>query len=129
VIVLDASAAVELLLATPRGRRVADRLDGADAVAPQLLDVEVVSALARLVRGGEVDVRRADLAVVDLRAMPVRRLPHRHLLVRAWRLRDRFRIADGFYVACAELLGAPLLTTDARLARSSLSGLTVTLVR
>ena len=50
MIVLDASAAVELLLGTPVGARVAGLIESDALLAPELLDVEVVSAVARLVR-------------------------------------------------------------------------------
>jgi predicted nucleic acid-binding protein len=47
---------------------------------------------------------------------------------RAWRLRDRVRISDAFYVACAELVHGSLVTTDSRLGRAGPSGVTVTVV-
>lgn len=37
---------------------------------------------------------------------------------RAFALPDRTRVLDGLYVALAEALGVPLLTTDRRLARA-----------
>lgn len=48
--------------------------------------------------------------------MPIRRVPHDGLLARCWELRDNLTINDASYVALAELLGATLLTGDARLA-------------
>ena len=50
MIVIDASAMIELLLRTPRATRVAARLaDRAESVhAPHLIDLEVVSALRSL---------------------------------------------------------------------------------
>ena len=56
MIVVDASAMTELLLQTPLGSHVEARLfrDGDEFHAPHLLDVEVVQALRRLVRAGEV---------------------------------------------------------------------------
>jgi predicted nucleic acid-binding protein len=64
VIVVDASAMTELLLQTPLGLRVEARLfrDGDDFHAPHLLDVEVVQALRRLARAGDVAARRAEEA-------------------------------------------------------------------
>lgn len=41
------------------------------------------------------------------------------LLPRIWELREDVTTADAAYVALAEHLGAPLVTTDARLARAS----------
>lgn len=128
MVVLDASAAVDLLLRTPRGGRVAARLEGSDLCAPELFDVEVCSALARLQRAGEVAADDADDAVRRLATMPADRIPNAMVLARAWQLRARVRVTDAFYVGCAELMSAALVTADGRLARAALPGLTVTLV-
>lgn len=127
--VIDASALVELLLRTPRGAQVATALATGDAAAPELLDVEVLSTLARLVRGKIISDREASLAGTTLPRAAVTRLSHPPLVARVWELRDRVRIADGFYVACAERLGMPLVTVDARLARAPLPGVSILLVR
>ena len=47
------------------------------------------------------------------------RYPHEPLLARAWDLRDTLTVYDGVYVALAELLDAPLVTSDARLAAAT----------
>ena len=65
------------------------------------------------------DVRRADLALVDLVAMPLRRAPHQPLLTRAWELRANLTIYDAAYVALAEALQVSLLASDRRLARAA----------
>jgi len=74
--------------------------------------------LRRQVQGGEVDIRRAALALTDLAAMPLRRAPHRPLLARCWELRDNLTIYYASYVALAEALDVTLLTGDGRLARA-----------
>lgn len=51
--------------------------------------------------------------------LPVERYPITPLVRRAWALRDNIALRDGLYVACAETLGAALLTLDERLVRSS----------
>jgi predicted nucleic acid-binding protein len=38
--------------------------------------------------------------------------------MRCWELRDNLTVCDASYVALAELLGATLVTTDARLSRA-----------
>ena len=128
MLVLDASAAVDLLLRNARGRRVADRLEDA-LVAPDLLDVEVTSALARLVRAGSVTERDATQAVAGLLRLPARRISAALLVTLVWQLRENLRVADAFYVACAQTLGAALLTTDTRIGAASVPGVTVTVVR
>jgi len=128
VIVVDASAVVDLLLRKDLGRRVAAHLSDA-LVAPDLLYVEVCSAFARFVRAGSVDARAADDAVRRLARLPVTPTSSSLLMTRAWQLRDRVRMADAFYVACALAFRAPLLTTDSRLGAAALPGVTVTVVR
>ncbi len=129
MIVIDASALLDLILLRPNASRVADALSGQDVAAPELLLVETCSALARLERAGELRSHDADIAVRDLGEMPISLIGHSPLHTRAWTLRGSLRLADAFYVATAELLTATLLTSDGRLARAPLSGVTVTLVR
>jgi len=128
MIVLDASAAVELLLGSPVGATVRRALGSEPALAPELFDVEVVSAFARLTRAGTVTAADAGARVASLQRLPVRRISHRSLTPRVWELRDRVRVSDGYYVACAEWARASLVTADSRLGRAALPGLTVTVV-
>lgn len=87
--------------------------------APYLIDAEVGSSLRRLVAAGEMEDEHAAAALRDLVVMPLRRIVHTGLLDRAWLLRHNLSFYDGLYVALAELLGAPLLTLDARLAKAA----------
>jgi predicted nucleic acid-binding protein len=114
VIVVDASAMTELLLQTQLGSRVEARLfrDGDDVHAPHLLDVEVVQALRRLVRTGDVPIARAEDAMEDLTLLDILRHPHVDLLDRVWQLRDNITAYDGIYVALAEAFDASLVTCD-----------------
>lgn len=118
MIVVDASAAVELLLGTARGAAVAERIFApAETLhAPELLDLEVAQVLRRYERAGLLDEARAEAALRDLGDLPLERYGHRLLLPRAWELRENLTIYDAVYVALAELLAAPLLTGDASLA-------------
>lgn len=129
MLVLDASAAIELLLDTARGRRVAAVLPTEEVLAPELLDVEVCSALARLERAGALPRPDADQLVGELPSLPVERVSHAALVPAAWSLRDRVSVADSFYVACAVLVGAPVLTCDRRLSAAPLVGVTVMVVQ
>jgi predicted nucleic acid-binding protein len=119
VIVLDASAAVDLLVGSDPESALADRvrLDG-DLHAPHLIDVEVARALRRLAAGGLVTGDRASDALRDAALLPIVRYPHLALVERAWELRASVGVYDGVYLALAELLEAPLVTCDRRLARA-----------
>jgi predicted nucleic acid-binding protein len=120
VIVVDASVLVTALGDDgPDGDRTRERLRGERMVAPHLIDVEVLAAWRRLMSAGDLDSRRADLAIADLRALRLRRVPHRPLLDRCWSLRSSLTMYDAVYVALAEMTGSVLLTADRRLAMSS----------
>lgn len=128
MIVLDASALVEVLVFGRRGAEVQRQLERASVVfAPDLIYVEVVSAIWWLVRAGELPAVDAETAIGDLATLPLRVVSHRDLATRAWQLREAARVTDAFYLACAEALSATLVTTDARLARGH-HGASVTLV-
>jgi predicted nucleic acid-binding protein len=117
--VVDASAAVEYLLGTALGRRIGTRLDGVEMLdAPHVIDLEVAAAFRRLVAAGAVAAARASEALVELAEMPLRRYPASVFLPRVWELRDTHTPYDAAYVALAEALASPLVTVDARLARS-----------
>jgi predicted nucleic acid-binding protein len=113
VIVLDASAALELLLKTPAGSNVERRiLSGEGSLhAPHLIDVEVAHVLRRLSLRG-VSVRYCRQALDDWLELPLRRYPHDALLDRAWELRANFTADDAAYIALAEELGVPIVTHD-----------------
>ncbi|MBK8097137.1 MAG: type II toxin-antitoxin system VapC family toxin [Planctomycetes bacterium] len=118
MIVLDASVVVELLLRTARSEAVRERLRrGSLAHAPLLLDAEVGAALRRLERCRVLTAAHATEALSAAVQMPISRHPLAVLLPRAWELRKNIAVYDGMYVALAEALSAPLLTTDRRLAR------------
>ena len=119
MIVVDASVlATALADDSGDGDRARARLRGEQLAAPDLLDLEVASVLRGQMRAGELDARRADLALTDLDALPVQRASHRPLLRRCWQLRDNLTIYDAAYVALAEALGVDLLTADRRLANA-----------
>lgn len=118
MIVLDASAVLELLLRTQRGQSL-ERLVGDRSTslhAPHLLAVEVAQVLRRLEGAGRLDPRRGAEAVSDLAAIDVALYDHEPLLPRMWELRRNLTAYDAAYVALAEVLEARLVTLDRRLA-------------
>jgi predicted nucleic acid-binding protein len=120
LIVLDASAAIELVLASRAGASIAARIADPDETlhAPELLPVEVAQVLRRYVEAGLVDVVRARHALDDLVGLGVTLYGHEELLDRIWELRANLTAYDAAYVALAEALGAPLVTRDRRIARA-----------
>lgn len=120
MIVVDASAILELLLNTRRATRVADRLfvTGETLHVPHLLDLEVAQALRRYAAAGALTEERGDQALEDLADLPLERYPHNLFLDRIRQLRHNLTAYDAAYVALAEALGAPLATRDAALARA-----------
>lgn len=118
MIVLDASAALELVLATPPGAAVAQRLRGETAHTPAHFDVEVIGAIRRAVVRQLISDYEGLVAVADFQSLPLRRWPTKPFVERAYQLRSTHTVADGVYVALAEGLAAPLITCDGRLAQS-----------
>jgi predicted nucleic acid-binding protein len=129
VIVVDASAAAEMLLGTPEGLAIAEELLTSEESlhAPHLLDAEVLSALRKGWLRGLVSAERAQAALDDLADLPIERHAHELLLERAWVLKQAVSACDALYLALAELLEAPLVTRDARLTRCAGHGATVLL--
>jgi predicted nucleic acid-binding protein len=84
-----------------------------------LLDIEVANALRRLERRRAVTAQRAEQALSDFAALRVRRYPHGRLMPRIWQLRLYITTADAAYIALAEALDAPLITSDGALGRAS----------
>jgi predicted nucleic acid-binding protein len=126
--VVDASVVVDLLVAHPRAPAGRAALDEVDAVAPALLDAEVLHAVTRYVRRGEMTPERARQALVLLTGAAIERFPIAPLVLDAWALRDNVSSHDGFYVALARVLGCPLITCDRALAGAPGLGITVTVI-
>jgi len=119
VIVVDASVVVAAVAGDgPDGHHARKRLSGEVRIAPHVLDVEVLRAVRGLAARAVIPAARAHAAVVDLARLDIGRVPHRALLPRAWELRRNLTAYDAVYVALAEIIGVPLVTADARLARA-----------
>jgi len=130
VIVIDASALLEVLLHTPLGAAIEARLFGTlqSLHSPHLLDVEVAQVIRRFAMAREIEAERAQAALDDFMGFPIWRHPHGFLLRRVWALRDNFSAYDAVYVALAEVLDATLLTHDRRLAAAARQHVSVELM-
>ena len=117
--VIDASALVSLLVDPGVvGDWLLDQTRARQLVGPELLPFEVASTLRRLEGSHHIDRTLAVTAHDDLLSLRLRLLPYPALAERAWQLREHVTIYDGVYVALAEMLQAPLVTLDRRLARA-----------
>ncbi len=130
MIVVDASALVDLLLSTPSAAGIAAVLATESEVhAPELIEPEALGALRRWLARGWIGAETANRAVSELGELRLVRHAHAPLRSRVWALRDRCSTYDGCYVALAQSLGAELVTTDVRLGRAAASLVRVTPLR
>jgi predicted nucleic acid-binding protein len=125
LIVVDCSALVFFLTDEgPIGHRVRERVAEEDRLAaPHLIDYEIMSALLGLAhgrRGGEPKLNEKQLrkALATYRDLAVDRHETLILWERIKGLSSNLSAYDAQYVALAESLGVPLITSDARIGRS-----------
>ena len=117
MIVLDASALIDVALAQRKVQWILDQIDEEDVTAPAHQPAEVLSALVRMVRAEVLTPEAARKALDAAMEMPQQLVPPSAAHVRrAFALREHIRVTDGLYVALADELGCPLVTTDRRLA-------------
>jgi len=128
-LVVDASVAVEFLLRTPLGLALQPRLLQSDLLAPDLIDVEVLAVLRRALLQGRLEARRAEEAIDDLAAWPLRRVASVSLLQAAWSFRENVTAYDAVYIAVAARFDAPLLTADGAASRAPAAGIVIENVR
>ena len=117
-IVIDASAAVEIITRTETGVRLQGLIpDGAAPWVPDgLFDAEVLAVLRRWELRSIMSPADAAGAFHRFASWRLRRAGVTTLTAEAWTMRHNITFTDACYVALARRLDAPLLTTDARLA-------------
>ncbi len=115
MIVVDASAALAALLNAGHARRA---LGSEQVHVPHLIDSEVANGLRRMVATGEIGPGAGWTALDAWRRLGMVRYPIFGMLDRVWQLRDNLSACDASYVALAEHLDCPLLTSDGRLGRA-----------
>lgn len=118
MIVADASAIVAAISGDgQQAELIRDRIEREDELcAPHLVDLEVLQALRRAVRHGELSADRAFDGVQALAELALTRFPHEPFTERIWELRDTLSAYDAVYLALTEAIGGPLVTCDAALA-------------
>jgi predicted nucleic acid-binding protein len=118
-LVLDASAMVALLVGRDASRTVAARIRSSAIHVPAHFDAEVLSALGRLHRAGEIDGEVVSHGLDALAGAPFERHALAGLVAAAWRLRDNARLVDALYIALSSELSAPIVTFDRGLAAAA----------
>lgn len=130
MIVLDASAAVDVLLNfQPNATRIRRRIKQEDSGdpretlhVPHLFGAEILHAIRRLTITGYISETRGIRAVSAMLNIRLTRYPHEPFAWRIWELKENVSAYDAAYVALAETLGSPLVTTDGRLAQAPAHG-------
>lgn len=125
MIVVDASVMVSALLNDGGARQT---LGNSRLAAPHLVDAEVLQSLRKLLSRGAITAGDAELAIERWSRLGIERFPLPGLIPRIWALRENVSAYDASYVALAETLDCPLLTTDARLAAAPGSSCPITVL-
>lgn len=118
-LVVDASAMIDLLVGSSLAGTIEARLQGSELHVPGHFDAEVLSALGRLHRAGELTTRQVAERVELVASSPIGRHLLAPLLRGAWRRRANLRLVDALYVELASQLNTAIITTDRGLAAAS----------
>lgn len=119
VLVLDASAAVEIALWTDVGARLAEHVIAAhEVVVPDHFYLETTAAIRQLELRDEISAGEASDVLDHLLTMRARRVDTLPLIEEAWTLRYNVTVGDALYVVVARRLGIPFVTGDVRLSNA-----------
>jgi predicted nucleic acid-binding protein len=129
VIVVEASAIVDALVGVPAHPELLAVIAEDDLHSPSLLDYEVASAFRGHVFSGNLSRRAMTHAVEDFSALQISRYPLGQMVFGVLQLRDNYTVYDAAYVALAQVLDAPLVTADAKLAEAGKLGVEVRVFR
>ncbi len=116
--VLDASAAVRLILADPAAADLAERVGGAALVlAPELMLTELANTLWKLRRADRLNDLDPQELLAEARELVDRLEPDRHLQAEALALACHLNhpVYDCLYLALARREAASLISSDRRL--------------
>jgi predicted nucleic acid-binding protein len=118
VIVADASAITELLLARPMAAEIRVALSPHPELhVPEHFHVELLSVLRRYAIRGELNQLRAAEALAALADLRAVRYPVIELADAVWALRSELTAYDAAYLALAQRLDIALITLDKALAK------------
>lgn len=111
-LIADASAVVDVLIDGPSASAIRSRLRASELHAPAHLDIEVLSALGRLHRAGQLNATQVSRLLEAFKRMIVRRHLLDSLLASAWNYRHNLRLADALYAALSDQHAMPIVTID-----------------
>ncbi len=119
LVVLDASAAVDLVFDHPPAGWLTTELTGRSLAAPAHFHSEVLSTIGRMVRRDDINSSGAERAVAWAARLPVQVHELPGLIEGAWSRRGHIQLKDALYVELAARLDTVVVTTDRRLARAT----------
>lgn len=122
IVVVDASVAAQWFLPESHSQQAALLLESDHAlIAPDLMRLELGSALLKAVRRGMIDASDATEAMVRIAASPLTFEPLGELADAAFEIARQYgsTIYDGTYIALAQAHAAMLATGDGELARTA----------
>ena len=118
MIVVDATIWVDNLRGVLPGG-CSQRIVAEGCASPPHVDFEVGAALLRLERRGELGNGSARVLIDLFRDHPVDRVFHRDDALTALDMTANASYADAWYLALAERLGSPVMTTDRGMAEAA----------
>ena len=120
-IVIDTSAILAVLTSEPERAALLEVTEGATLVAPASVPWEIGNALSAMLKRGRVDPEQAESVVRSYSRIPLRLVDVD--LVTAVETAGRLGLYayDAYFIVCAAVHRAPLLTLDAALARAARS--------
>lgn len=120
MIVADASAIAELLLARPQANAIRVALaPHPELHVPEHFHVEVLSVLRRYSIRRELSERRSAIALAALEELRAVRYPVIEMAEAVWELRTGLTAYDAAYLALARRLDVRLITLDKGLATAA----------
>lgn len=110
---------VDYLVGSSLADDVSGRIRDTEVSVPAHFDAEVLSALGRLQRGGDLTEHEVEERVALTARAPFHRYLLAPLLEGAWALHHNVRLVDALYIELANQLDATIVTTDSGMATAA----------
>lgn len=116
-IIVDTSVIVAMTMFEPTRAALIAATDGADLFAPLSLHWEFCNALTSLMRRKQISLSEAQRALSAYETISIRFVDVPHDRSLALSAQHNIYAYDAYFVVCAQIWSAPLLTVDRGLAR------------